>query len=587
MDILEYPLDNNYIILNKNKIKKELLKNKNFILKKVAILSGSTIGEIKDILELFLLNYNIKPIFYIGSYNRIYEESCFDNKLLKDFAPDVIYIHSSNKNLEYFDNNKLDTKEKIRYEYNKLEHIWDSLEKRYSCPIIQNNFELFLNRVIGNSDCFRKEGGIYYISVLNQKIYEYAQIHKNFFINDINYLSSYIGLNNWYDNSNWYLYKYSLSIEAIPTLCYNISKIVKSIFGLNKKSIILDLDNTIWGGIIGEVGVESIEIGDETPLGQAFEDFQKYLKKLSELGIILNVCSKNDENIAKGGFKNSKNILKIEDFICFKANWQDKYKNIMEILKDLNILEESIVFIDDNKIERDIVKQFIPKVSVPNISSPQDYINDLDKKGYFEFTFISEDDINRNKDYKVNITRNLEKLKFDNFDEYLKSLNMFCSFEIINKNNLERVLQLINKTNQFNFTLKKYSLHDLFQIIKNNEYIHFAVRLKDKFGDNGLVSVIILKVENKSIYIDLWVMSCRVFKRDLEYAIFDKIIDICRSNNISHLIGNYIFSDKNQYIKKLYKNLGFNCMLEDEFHSLWEYNVPQTYISKNKNITYF
>lgn len=584
-NILEYPIDSGYILKKKKSIKKELLKSNNFIEKKIAILSGSTIGEIKNILEIYLLYNGIKPVFYEGQYNRYYEEVVFDNDKLDKFNPEIIYIHTSNKNIKQYPNiNDTETEidKKLQEEFNRFRTVWEKIYEKYNCVIIQNNFEPLNFRILGNKDSYDIHGNLNFISKLNEKFYDFANTNNNFFINDINYMSSYYGLEKWSDLLYWHMYKYCLNVDAIPFLCKNIGNIIKSLYGKNKKALILDLDNTLWGNVIGDVGVDGIDIGNETPTGQAFLEFQKYLLSLKSIGVMLNVCSKNELNNALEGFKHRDSVLKIDDFISFKANWEDKPVNIMNISKEINILPESMVFIDDNPVERQCVIENINSISVPKINNIEDAIKIIDQSGYFEVTNFSDDDKKRNEFYKANQLREACKEQFMDYTSYLRSLNMKCEIKQFNSMYIERITQLINKTNQFNLTTKRYSKNQIEQIAMDGNCLCIYGRLSDKFGDNGIVTVLIGKMQERVLYIDLWVMSCRVFKRNLEYAIFDYIVKFCQNNNVTKIKGEYLKSNKNSFVKNLYKDLGFKKLKSNENEdSEWEYKVPMEYKIKN------
>lgn len=584
MDLLQYPFDSSLILRKKKSIKRELLKKDHLLEKKIAILSGSTIGEVKEILELFLLDNGIKPIFFEGQYGKYYEEVLYDNKQLYEFNPDMIYIHTSNKNIEYHPDlcdSQSEISQKIEKVYDKFYSMWEKIKRELGCIIIQNNFEYSRYRVMGNKDSMEEHGFNYFIKKLNDRFADYSTQNKNFYINDIHYLSAYYGVERWSNTSTWYLYKYFMDIEAIPMLCHNISHIIKAIYGKNKKTIILDLDNTLWGGVIGEVGKEGIELGKETPRGMAFADFQSYLKALSEMGVILNICSKNEEENAKAGFEHPSSILKADDFICFKANWLDKHVNIQQIIEEINIMEDSVIFIDDNLAEREIVAQNLPSIVNLKIDKVEDYISVLDQSGFFEVTQLSKDDIKRNDFYKDNIKRGQLEKSFTNFEDYLRSLEMKYEIKSFDKKTLERVVQLINKTNQFNLTTRRYTGAEIDEIAFSSKYITLYGRLADKFGDNGIVTVLIGKIEGDTVSIDLWVMSCRVFKRHLEYAMFDKLVKVCKEKHLQKIRGFYYRTAKNNLVSSFYGELGFGKVKEDEYSSIWEYEVPPSYNNMN------
>ncbi|MBR2526174.1 HAD-IIIC family phosphatase [bacterium] len=306
----------------------------------------------------------------------------FDDSLL-EFNPDIVFIHTSSKNIKNWSNADI--------EFNYFKEIWQKLST-HNFKIIQNNFEMPDYRILGNKDVYDKSGRLNFIHTLNSKMYEYAQNNTSFYINDINYLSASIGLEKWHNQEHWAMYKYMSDVSYIPDYCFSVSNIIKSLYGKNKKTIMLDLDNTLWGGIIGDIGENKIEVGMETPMGEMYLYFQQYLKELSKNGVILNIVSKNDEKIALSGLNSNKNYLKPEDFISKRINWMPKSENIKSILKEINLLPESAVFIDDNQIEQDEVRQNLPQVEVLNSLSIENFKKYLDKSGFFECTILSEDD---------------------------------------------------------------------------------------------------------------------------------------------------------------------------------------------------
>ena len=501
---LKYPLDIDKILRKKKSIKKELLNNKNLLEKNIAILGGSTTSEIKNILELFLLDSGIKPNFYESEYNRYYEDALFGDDFLANFNPDILYIHTTNQNIIKFPELNIGIDEilsLIDNEIDRYKSIWSSLSQ-YNCPIIQNNFDYTINNSLGNMDSYDIHGKTYFINQLNEKFAQEARVTANLYINDINYLSSYIGLKNWFDESLWYQAKYALSMDSIPELALNISKIINSILGKSKKCLVLDLDNTCWGGVIGDDGLDGIAIGIETAVAEAYTSFQKYVKELRQRGVILAVCSKNDFKNAKEGFKHPDSVLKFDDFTSFKSNWDTKDKNILDIAKELNIGIDSMVFIDDNPIERDLVSSQIPSISVPNIGVDViHFINHIDRNGYFEPISLLSDDINRNKYYEDNLKRSKERSIFKSYDDFLVSLEMKAEIKSFSSIYLDRITQLTNKTNQFNLTTKRYTSSEINNIAATDEYIKIYGKLSDKYGDNGLIAISIGRIKESQCHI--------------------------------------------------------------------------------------
>lgn len=587
---LEYPFDADWILKKKKSIKKELLRSDNgtFMEKRIAILGGSTTNDIKNILELFLLNYGIRPLFYESEYNQFYEDGMFPNPALEEFSPDIIYIHTSNRNIVNYPV-LTDTREEVQQKADavlqKFEGLWEHIADTYHCPVIQNNFELPFYRLMGNKDASDYRGRVNFISRLNLAFGEYAQAHENFYIHDINYEAASYGLDKWSEPFYWHMYKYAMCVPAIPYVAFNLANIIKSIFGKNKKVLNLDLDNTLWGGIIGDDGADNIEIGQETSLGQTYAEFQDYIRQQKQLGVLLTVNSKNDEKNAVAGFERPDSVLKREDFVSFKANWEPKSHNLLVAAEELNLLPESFVFVDDNPAEREIIHQQIPGVAAPDMGSVENYIQILDKSGFFEVTNLSEDDIRRNQMYQANEMRKRVQATYTDYGEYLASLEMKGTIGEFEPIYMSRISQLTNKSNQFNLTTRRYSQTEIEETASDPMNITLYGKLEDKFGDNGVVSVVIGKRKENTLHIDLWLMSCRVLKRDMEFAMMDELVEKCQSAGITKIVGYYYPTAKNGMVKDFYAMQGFVKVAEDETgNTVWEYVVTSQYEKKNKVI---
>jgi len=584
---LEYPFDNRYIIKKKRAIKRELMESETaFIEKKIAVLGGSTTHDVCQIMDLFLLNQGIKATFYECEYAKYWEEIMFDSEELLAFAPDIIYIHTSNRNIRYYPTllqTADEVEEMLQEEYQHFSIMWDKIATVYHCPVIQNNFEYPMYRLLGNKEVSDIHGKVNYVNRINQMFVSYAQEHKDFYIHDLNYLAASYGLDEWSAPLYWHMYKYALCLEAIPSLAYSVTNIIKSIYGKNKKALVLDLDNTLWGGIVGDDGVDQLEIGQETSIGQVYSEFQAYIKEQKSIGTILNICSKNDYENAIAGLHHPDSNLQPEDFIAIKANWEPKSRNLIEIAQELNLLPEAFVFVDDNPAEREIIKSQVQGVIVPEIGSVENYIHILDRGGYFEVTNLSTDDVDRNKMYHENAKRFQLQQNFDNYDEYLKSLKMVSTIKPFESVYFERIAQLTNKSNQFNLTTKRYTRTEIEEIALSSKYIDLYGKLEDKFGDNGVVSVVIGKCEDDSLKIDLWIMSCRVLKRDMEYAMMDELIVKCSAAGIKNIIGYFYPTAKNKMVQNFYELMGFKKQEEDiNGNSIWNLDIEKTYTNKNQ-----
>lgn len=565
---LQYPFDSEFILKKSKSLKRRLMEeNTARIKKKIAVLGGSTTHDVVRILELFLLNQGIEPEFYESEYGMYWEDAMFGNEELNAFAPDMIYIHTSLRNLRSFpepSDSREAVEEKLAAEYGRFETMWEKLAQERQCPVIQNNFEYPYFRLMGNQDGADIHGRTYYVNEMNRRFAAYAQEHQNFFINDINYQSAVYGLDEWSAPEYWHMYKYSLCLKAIPWLAHNVANIVKSVFGKNKKSLVLDLDNTLWGGIVGDDGPENLEIGQETNMGQVFAEFQSYVKLLKDYGVMLNVASKNEEENALAGLNHPAGVLRPDDFLLIKANWEPKSLNIEQIAQQLNILPDSLVFADDNPAEREIVRQQTAGVTAPEIGRPEDYIRVLDRGGYFEVTSLSDDDRKRNEMYQANLKREQQQASFADYADYLRSLEMTGVVRPFEPVYMGRIAQLTNKSNQFNLTTQRFTQAQIEQMAADEKYITLYGKLADKFGDNGVVSVVIAEKDGDCAHIRLWLMSCRVLKRDMELAMLDGLAERCLAEGISTLYGYYYPTAKNNMVREFYGQLGFERISEDE-----------------------
>lgn len=593
---LEYPFDAGYLLKKSKRIKRTLLEQTaadgtpvTFLKKRIAVLGGSTTHDIIRMLELFLLNYGIEPEFYESEYAQYWQDAMFDNEELVQFHPDLIYVHTTGRNITFFpdmEDSLQGIEDKLEAQMNHFRVMWEKLENTYHCPVIQNNFEFPFYRILGNRDSYDPHGKTAFIQRLNMEFARYAAQQEHFYIYDIQYESAAFGLDRWTDTSYWHMYKYAMSMQAIPDFAFHLSHIIKAVFGKNKKAFVLDLDNTLWGGIVGDDGPENLEIGQETSMGQVYQEFQGYLKEHKKIGVLLNVDSKNEEENALAGLKHPEGILKPEDFIVIKANWLPKSQNLTEIASELNIGRDALVFVDDNPAEREIIRQHVPETAVPEMTdgdqvNPDQFIRILDKNAYFEVVTLSEDDKHRNEMYKANAMRKEQEESFGNYSDFLKSLEMEAVIRGFEPVYYSRIAQLTNKSNQFNLTTKRMTQAEVEQMAQDPGYITLYGKLKDKFGDNGVVSLVIGKKNGDTLELILWLMSCRVLKRDMEQAMLDTLVWQSRESGIRKLHGYYYKTAKNAMVKDFYGAMGFQKLSEKDGDSEWEYVIPEKYENKN------
>lgn len=576
MDCFTYPLDTKTLLRKKKQIKRELLcGDTEWIDKKIAVLGGSTTNEVVDQMELALLHHGIRAEFYQSEYGLYYEDAMFDNETLEEFKPDIVYIHTNWRNISEFPmikDTKDEVEERLAREYKRFTDMWGALKERFRCPIIQNNFDRPNYRTMGNRDIWDCRGRSNYASRLNQLFYGYAQNNDGFYIHDIDYLAQDYGLSKWNDAIGWSMYKYFCALSAIPVLAGSVANIIKSLLGKNKKVLALDLDNTLWGGIVGEDGADGIQVGPDSSQGQVYLEFQEYCKRLQEIGVLLTVNSKNDEENALAGLDHKGNLLTRDDFVSFKANWDNKDENIREIAKELSLGEDSFVFVDDEPVERDIVKNSISGIAVPSVDGVENYISVLDHSGFFETTVISSDDMNKTGQYRARASAS--NSTYEDYAEYLKSLHMtayVCDFD---SSGIQRIAQLTNKTNQFNLTTKRCTEDDIRRMMEDPGCICMYGRLEDKFCDSGIVTVLVGEIQGAELHIRLWLMSCRVLKRGLEYVMMNTLVSKAAERGIERILGYYYPTKKNGMVSDVFRTMGYALASNDEAgNSVWSLEV--------------
>ena len=592
-DVLSYPFDNNFLLRKQKPLRRKLLNRENisYIDKKIAILGGMTTADFKNLLEIFLLASGIRPSFYESEYNKYYEDAVFPNDTLEAFTPDIIFLFTSVANLVHIPNladDAVETEKKLEAEYQRYETIWQRLAAKYSAIVIQNNFDPPPFRPEGNLEATLPQGLARFVAALNEKLAVYATTHDGFYIHDLSRVSVEIGLTKWHNRFQYHAYKFAMNYDVIPDVAWSAARLIRGILGKTKKFLVLDLDNTLLVGVIGDDWVSCIALGHETPTGEAFTEWQQYVKHLKERGVLLAVCSKNDEETAKEGFSHPDSVLHLEDFVAFHANWEPKNINIRQIAHELNLGLDSFVFIDDNPAERAIVRESMPEVSVPEID-PQDifsYIRAIEGNGYFDTASLSADDFRRSQTYHENRQREELAVSVTNYDDFLRSLQMEAEVGVFRNVYFDRIAQLTNKTNQFNLTTRRCTLADIRQMTDDEDFITLYCRLKDKFGDNGLISEIIAEKRGDEAHILLWLMSCRVLKRGVEALMLDELVARAREKGCKALVGYYFPTKKNKMVADMYSNFGFTLREENDDGTIWKLSLTK-YKGRNKFISVY
>ena len=586
---MRFPVSPAEILRKRRSLRRDLIDQPNLLPVRIAILGGSTTTEVRSILELFLLDHGLRPAFYESGYNRYSEDIQFQNQELVQFKPDIVFVHTTWQNVSQFPElleNDERVEQRIKEEAARFEALWESIHTQFGAIIIQNNFDLPRLRPLGNLEASESYSRVNFLMRLNAEMAAYARRHPNFLINDIHYLSAQVGLDAWYGPTYWYSFHMAVSPAATVTLAQNVAAIIKSVYGKAKKCLVLDLDNTLWGGVIGDDGMQNLLLGKDHSVGEAFLDFQKYVKDLKHRGVILAVCSKNDTANAREGFSHPDSVLALDDFSAFKANWEPKPQNIRAIAAELNIGLDSIVFVDDNPAERALVAGQLPEVATPDVGSDvARYAQVIEAEHYFDVHAIVKDDLSRSDYYKANQKRDSYQSSFSDYGEFLASLEMTAEIAPFSSLYLERITQLINKTNQFNLTTRRYTAAEVEAIAQDTSYVTLYGRLIDRFGDNGLVSAVIGYVNQDALEIDLWLMSCRVLNREMELAMFDVLTEACQARGIRKMVGRYIPSKKNSMVASHYAGLGFKRdQRSTEDLQLWTYDVRENEPARSKHI---
>lgn len=548
-----------YLFQNKKKIKNDNLKRIN-----LNIISGSSISFMeKSIFLNCLRNHLYVNINSFEKYNLFESFISYQSKKKNLKEKSITFLALDTLDLVEFKKSQ-----SIKEYLANLEKILQDLLKESNTIILQN----LVNYKNYN-----------FIKNVNKEIFKFSKKYK-LIIFDINNYVKPLSSKNWFDKAKYKFAKIPFSLENLNYYSYKFSRLVNVIFGGSKKVLVLDLDNTLWGGIIGDDGVKNIKIGYKDKISVSFLNFQKFLKKLKSKGVLLAVCSKNTEKIAKDVFKKKNMPLKLSDFVSFKANWNDKATNIKEISKELNLSTDSFIFFDDNPMERDIVRKNIPNLSVPEINNdPSKYIRDIVTPGYFDVLSYSKEDSKRTQTYKSNIKRHNLLQKSVDINSYLISLNMKSNMSKFKIKNIERIVQLFLRSNQFNLTTIRYQKKDIVNFIKNKSNYTLQVDLSDKFGQNGIVSLLVGNFLNNALVIENWVMSCRVLSRTLDQAMLKKIIYDLKEKNINKIIGYYKPSSKNKLVIDHYKNLNFKILKKTKEKTSWGLNLNNYKADKYKN----
>ena len=499
-----------------------------------------------------------------AEYNQVERQVMDPTSELYEFNPEItIVFQSTHKLLVKY--GKADAAAKASLADDRLAFV-DTLCKSVPGKIIYYNYPEIDDVVFGSYSNQVKSSFTYQLRKLNYELMNVAGLNPDFYICDLSAIQNKVGRDMMFQSSVYVSTEMVLSIEALPLVASRTWDIICAMKGRIRKCLILDLDNTLWGGVIGDDGMENIQLGHGLGIGKAFSEFQLWVKKLKERGIILAICSKNTESVAKEPFeKHPDMVLRLDDIAVFMANWDTKVDNIRQIQSILNIGFDSMVFLDDNPFERNMVREAIPEITVPELpEDPGDYLEFLYSENLFETVSYSAGDKDRTKQYQVEAQRVEQRKTFANEADFLKSLNMLSTVEGFTPFNTPRVAQLSQRSNQFNLRTVRYTDGDIERMEADDAFKCFSFTLEDKFGDNGLICVVILKKENEEeLFVDTWFMSCRVLKRGMEAFTLNTVVEYARANGFKRIIGEYIPTAKNAMVEGHYPSLGFEPVADD------------------------
>ena len=535
---------------------------------RIAVLGSMSIQHFVSILRVFLKGAGIENEIYEGEYDGIAMDLLDESSAFYEFAPDMALILMDDRDIKSYPallSSPEEVEAMVKKQTGYFFALWERIHRSLpDCLILQTNIVLPLTRQLSNLEA----GCSYSRGAFIGRINNFLSWERPGFVRimDMEYLASAIGKETWFDYSSYFLTKQGFGADCLGRVCALFAREISVIRGQGKKCLVLDLDNTLWGGVVGDDGWEGIQLDPHNAVGEAYRFFQSYILALKERGVILAVCSKNEESLAKEAFeKNPHMLLKLSDFAAFHANWEDKAGNIRQIAAELNIGVDSLVFVDDNPAERQIVRQFVPECLVVELpEDPAYYARALEESLAFHISELTREDLERAASYGANRERAKLMDSFVDYEEYLKALEMVYTIGEPDSEQLPRFAQLINKSNQFNLRTQRYSEAQLLGMQQDKDKALIYAQLRDRFTEYGIISCVILEKRERECFIDTWLMSCRVLKRRVE----DEMLKAIRLKAIEMgcdcIRGEYIPSKKNMMVKDFYEKMGFERVSESE-----------------------
>ena len=534
---------------------------------RIAILGGFTLNGLEETMRVKCDEKKIQCTTYVSGYNQYNQEILDEKSQLYKFSPDITFLIIDSRNAlgEFFLNPySISAEERKRFvedKSNEIINLAKELVKKSKSKLIISNFNIPSYSPIGISET-KEEFGLHdMIRSLNQNIKIGLSLEPEIIIYDLNSFITAFGEQKVFSYKQFFYGDIRISLDCIPYLAEELIGYVTAILGLSKKCIVLDLDNTLWGGIVGEDGFEGIKLGDD-PVGRSYVEFQHNLLALNQRGILLAINSKNNFDDAIQVIKDHPNmVLKEDNFACVRINWNDKVVNMKEISDELNIGLDSMVFVDDDPANIEYVNSNLPEISSIHMSAEQCHNNSRSIRSLsslFNVLKITDEDKTRNKMYLEQRKRSELKTQVGNLEEFLKQMGISVHIKNADDFTIPRISQLTLKTNQFNLTTRRYQEEDIRKFLQNSEKIVGCAQIQDKFGDNGITGAYIINKDNEQQWtIDTFLLSCRVIGRGIEDGILCHIIEKARKDGINQVRGEYIKTQKNKPAENFFENFGF------------------------------
>ncbi len=525
---------------------------------RLAILSSCTTSHLAPAIRVALLRRTMWAQVYEASFGQYRQELLDPKSALHQFDPTEVLFSFDARHLIGLVGDLNDDRAMPRV-VDGIRQCWTIAREQFRCDIIQQTVMPVFDQLYGSNEHRFATSKYSVVRRINDALREIAG-REGIDLLPVDSIVERYGLAACYDPSFWHRAKQEVSPAIAPLYGDHVARIVAARAGRSYKCVALDLDNTLWGGVIGDDGLEAIVIGQGSAEGEAYADFQRYIFELSRRGIIVAICSKNEEGIAWSAFRSHPEmVLRENDISILVANWNDKASNLRRIASSLNIGLDSIVFVDDNPAERALVRSELPEVAVPELpDDPALFSRCLADAGYFDTPVLTEEDRARTEQYRANRTRSASAENTAEMPAFLRSLEMKLEWRRFDRLGLARITQLINKTNQFNLTTRRYAESDVAAIMADPNGLALQFRLLDKFGDNGMIAILIARAAHgDEMEIDCWLMSCRVFGRQVEYAAMNVLAQEAILRGARRLVGEYLPTAKNAIVENLYPAMGF------------------------------